>query len=217
MLDNVRSYNASGGFWSISCDWEDTSRARRVSKVVAVDKRKNGLGFLLDSGARGRRDASIVWNGHVLGFSASSSLKLRRAALRWPLSLSTTGVMSIGLPSKLFLRRRPFCGVSPGSLSARENISFKFSRVTLEVLEPKRAGSASESASDEDAGGGTGVVSLGGRGSRARRARRRAAGVSAGTGVALEGVGNEAGVGSGLREAIGLGCMRGVGNSSSSS
>lgn len=163
------------------------------------------------------RDASAIRDGHVLGFSASSSLKLRRAALRWPLSLPTTGVISIELPSKLFLRRRPFCGVSPGSLSARENISFKDSRVTLEVLEPKRAGSAAESASDEGAGGGAGVAFLGDRGSRARRARRRAAGVSPGRGVALTGVGNEDVVESGLKGTIGFGWIRGVGNSSSSS
>lgn len=86
--------------------------------------------------------------------------------------------------------------------------------MTLEVLEPKCVGSAAESASDEGAGGGT---FLGDRGSRARRARRRAAGVSARRGVALMGVGNALGVGSGLRDAIDLGCIRGVGNPSSSS
>lgn len=37
----------------MSCDWEDTSRARRESKVTAVDNRNEGSGRLLDSGARG--------------------------------------------------------------------------------------------------------------------------------------------------------------------
>lgn len=105
-------------------------------------------------------------------------------------------MISIELPSKLFLRGRPFSGVSPGSLSARENISFKLPWATLEVLEvleARRADSAAESASD---GGAGGVVLLGDRDSRARRARRRTAGVSVGAGVALVGPGNDFGVGS---------------------
>lgn len=99
-------------------------------------------------------------------------------------------------------------------------MSFKLPRVTLEtleVLEPKRAGSATESASEGGSGGGTEAALLGDRGSRARRARRRAAGVSVGAEVALVGPGNGFGVGLVLRDAMGFGCMRGVGNSSSSS
>lgn len=81
--------------------------------------------------------------------------------------------------------------------------------MTLEVLEPR-----CESASDGGAGGRTGVVLPGDRDSRARRARRRTAGVSVGADV---GTTNDFGVGSPLGEAMGFGWTRGVGNSSSSS
>ena len=37
----------------MSCDREDTNRARRVSKVSAVESRKEGSACLLDSGTRG--------------------------------------------------------------------------------------------------------------------------------------------------------------------
>lgn len=37
----------------MSCDWEDMSRERRLSKVTAVDNRYEELDRLLDSGAQG--------------------------------------------------------------------------------------------------------------------------------------------------------------------
>jgi len=123
------------------------------------------------------------------GFSASSSLRLRRLFLYFALSRATLGLASTSLTSMLFRLRLPFCGVSPGSRSACENKSLRLSRAILGVVGLNFGGSKSDSISDGETGAGLyGAEVWGGIGTRDNRARNRAAGVSAGGALGRGGV-----------------------------
>lgn len=102
--------------------------------------------------------------------------------------------MSISLVSKLFLRGLDFCGVSPGSRLARENKSFRLSRVTLGVAGVKRDDTEPVPSSDNCAKGLVGGdFPLGESDERASKARRRAAGVSEGVAEEVDGPNSEFG------------------------
>ena len=113
------------------------------------------------------------------------SLKLFRTVLCFNLDL-ILGLDSTSLRSMLFLLTRPFSGEEPGSRRARENKSLILSRARLGVVDVVGGASKSESSSEGIEGGISGDESPGWVGTRAKRARSRAAGVSVGKGVVKE-------------------------------